>query len=91
VNTILAYIPLIQVHLGVGYTIVAGRYGDVAVELLQVRLEDLEVVKSPLLGRLSEASSVISSIAARRVAPSVKPGAALALPDQQLICFFFFL
>ena len=44
-NTILAYIPLVQVHLGVGYTIVAGRYGDVAVELLQVRLEELEVVK----------------------------------------------
>jgi hypothetical protein len=38
-------IPLVQVHLGVGYTIVAGRYGDVAVELLQVRLQDLEVVK----------------------------------------------
>ena len=48
-------------------------------------------LSSPLLGWLYEASSVISSIAAWRVAPSVKPGAALALPDQLLIRFFFFL
>ena len=79
-------------HLGVGYTIVAGpimamwrlssfRYGS----------KIWKSLGSPLLGRLSEASSVINSIAARRVAPSVKPGAALALPDQQLISFFFFL